>query len=540
MRTLEFRGPLGGGAHADVWQALDPVLQREVAVKVFRVSCAGTDEVLAHARALARVRHANVVAVHEIAEVLPPGATSPMLGVVMELVEGTTLDSRLRRGKFSRSEVQVFGLGILSGLAAMHAAGVVHGDLHRENVLLGQDGRARIIDVSLYRGTLSVLGTASRDELLTRDVRNAVSLLEDLTTYSDLDPDAFYRIRKLSRGSLDLAVVQGAFEEGLADPRLVAEPSQVLTAPTPDVRVTTGAGSTFGPPNPGLHFLAVTVANHSPVRVYLQSLLLPLPENRLLGPQVDAVYRRQIIAPVIEPGDSWQVPLDAEEIASAVRGDLNLIESILVTDKIGREYRANGAEVRAKLREVLSRIESERSEPEAQATKAAAPTEFEQEALDFIVGEHLRTCAPVTGLAVLTRLRSPSHDRRSVEAAVDHWVPRCLTRGNVRPHDQYVPTLRGLLASSHGPRVRAFVKRVLDYWRRAVEADPDHAVISSLHEDFAGFELPFMSAVTTIARLGGGGKGGGRDQPFELGIPYRMVDLLECETAESVAELWDE
>lgn len=540
MKELEFRGPLGEGAHADVWRAWDPVLLREVAVKVFRVSCADTDQVLAHAQAMARVRHANVVAVHEIAQVTPPGATEPALAIVMELIDGSTLEKRLQQGKFARTEVRAFGLGLLEGLAGMHAVGVVHGDLHRKNLLLGSDGRARIIDVSLYRGTLSVVSTASRDELVARDVRGALSLLEDLIMYSDTDPAVSQRLRDLSRGSHDLTVLQGAFEEAFADFEPAPAPGRLLTAPTPDVRVATGAGATYGPPQPGLHFLMVTVANHSTVRLYVQSLILPLPGNQFLAPEVDAVYRRPISAPVIEPGDSWQVPLDAEEIARTVRGDLSLIQSVVITDKIGREYRANGDEVRAKLREVLARIEASRVTPSPSAAAPAEPDELQRDLLNMIAEDYLQTCQPLTGLRIRTRMREVG--AAGVNQALDGCVPAWLQRNDQLPNERYTPTLSGMLQTGRREDTRRIVEAVLKFLHDAVVAEiPEIKLTPKALAALPGvgeIGVPFLAAMLDVARLtGGGGASGSPYTDFSYNAPYDLEAVIGCRSLEDLVGL---
>lgn len=531
MKELEFRGRLGDGAEADVWRAWDPELERHVAVKVFRPSCADNAHVLAQARALARVESRHVVKVYEFAEVEPPEPAGRHPAVLMEAFPGEKLGRRLTGVMFSRSQVRAVGMGLLEGLASIHAVGIAHGDLHDGNILVADNGDVRIIDI-LYRGSLAAMSTASREEKVRKDARSLLAMLAEVLFHSDLDPEAGQRLRRLSRDSLDLDVLHGAFEEALAAFEPALSLGKVLTAPTPDVRVTTGAGATDGPPQPGLHFLAVTVANHSPVRVYVQSLLLPLPENRLLAPQVDAVYRRPISAPVIEPGDSWQVPLDAEAIAQAVGGDIDLVMSVVITDKIGREYLANGDEVRAKLREVLSRINASKASPPSPPEK---PDAIQQAVLDLVASEHLQSCAQVSGITI--RMGLGSVKRPEADVAIDALIPRWLTRGNPRPADDYRPTLSGLLLSAAGGRVADFVERVLRHWKTAVPADPKGAKISSSQVEFAGFDLPFMSAVLSLARLGGGGTGG-KDHPFEFGIPFRIDDILECDTAADVAALW--
>ena len=139
---------LGAGAMGMVYRAHDPELGRRVALKLVRA--VGPVElqralVLREAQALARLAHPNVVAVHDVAWL------GERMCVAMELVEGGTLREWLRGAKRSSREI----LGVLlqagRGLAAAHAAGLVHRDFKPENLMVGDDGRARVTDFGLVR-----------------------------------------------------------------------------------------------------------------------------------------------------------------------------------------------------------------------------------------------------------------------------------------------------------------------------------------------------------------------------------------------------
>lgn len=539
MKELEFRGRLGDGAEADVWRAFDPALERHVAVKVFRPSCADNAHVLAQARALARVESRHVVKVYEFAEVEPPEPAGRHPAVLMEAFPGEKLGKRLAGVMFSRGEVRAVGLGLLDGLAAIHRAGIAHGDLHDGNVLVAANGEVRIIDI-LYRGSLAVLSTASREEKVRKDVRSLLAMLAEVLFHSDLDPEASQRLRRLARDSLDLDVLRSAFDESLAAFEPTPGAGRVLTAPIPDVRVTTGAGSTFGPPQPGRHFLMVTVANHSPVRLYVQSLTLGLPERHFLLPQVDAVYGRPIIAPVLEPGDSWQVPLDAEEIAAAVRGDITLVQSVVVTDKIGREYQANGDDVRAKLREVLDRIEATKTRQSPAEQGPKEPDELQQVLVNMVVDDYLRTGIPVPGLRIRTRMREVGRER--IDEALDGCVPAWLQRGNLRPHDQYTPTISGLAGSSSRAFVEPVVAAVLGFLREAVlREDPNIKLTPKALSTLPGMrdvEVPYLAAILDITRLTGGGSASGRPYTdFEYNAPADLEEIMDCQNLDDLVTL---
>ncbi|MBI3155808.1 MAG: HDOD domain-containing protein [Burkholderiales bacterium] len=146
LGRFELRRELGRGAQATVWLARDPHLEREVALKL--LDPAATDGVLAHwlheARAVSPLAHPNVVPVFEADTI----DGQPCL--VFEYVDGPTL-AQARRGRGGmppRDAVQLM-MGVLDALAEAHARGIVHRDLKPSNVLVGQDGRPRVMDFGI-------------------------------------------------------------------------------------------------------------------------------------------------------------------------------------------------------------------------------------------------------------------------------------------------------------------------------------------------------------------------------------------------------
>jgi len=138
---------LGRGAQASVWLANDPRLEREVALKLFAqdADAAAVSEWLHEARAVSRLTHPNIVPVFEADA---PAAGQPYL--VFEYVEGPTLADAMRKegAKAPRPAVELM-LGVLDALATAHRQGIVHRDLKPSNVLVGADGRARVMDFGI-------------------------------------------------------------------------------------------------------------------------------------------------------------------------------------------------------------------------------------------------------------------------------------------------------------------------------------------------------------------------------------------------------
>jgi tetratricopeptide (TPR) repeat protein/predicted Ser/Thr protein kinase len=139
-------GVLGHGGFGVVYEAHDLELDRAVAIKAL---FAGTDaEALrTEARALASLSHPNVVQVYDVVE------ASERLYLVMELVRGETLRERQRGA--SRSEIVDRYLAAANGLAAIHEAGLVHGDVKPDNVLVANDGRVLVSDFGLARAVMA-------------------------------------------------------------------------------------------------------------------------------------------------------------------------------------------------------------------------------------------------------------------------------------------------------------------------------------------------------------------------------------------------
>jgi len=133
---------LGRGGSGVVFVAHDPELHRDVAVKLIRcTSERHRERALAEARALAKLSHPNIVPVHDV------GATDDHVYLVMELLRGQSL----REYAVGRSAREIVGAyrQVAAGLAAAHAAGIVHRDVKPDNAMLGDDGRLRVVDFGL-------------------------------------------------------------------------------------------------------------------------------------------------------------------------------------------------------------------------------------------------------------------------------------------------------------------------------------------------------------------------------------------------------
>ena len=133
-----------------VYSAYDPELDRRVALKLLRAHrrrTAAEPRLLREAQALARLNHPNVVAVHDV------GVHEGQVFVAMELVAGQTLREWVRARDAGRSWSEIVGVfeAAARGLEAAHREGMVHRDFKPENVMIGDDGRTRVMDFGLAR-----------------------------------------------------------------------------------------------------------------------------------------------------------------------------------------------------------------------------------------------------------------------------------------------------------------------------------------------------------------------------------------------------
>ncbi|HWB77852.1 MAG TPA: protein kinase [Nannocystaceae bacterium] len=164
---------LGSGGLGRVVAAYDPELDRRVAIKLLERRHSSDDELrlVREAQALAKLKHPNVVAVHDV------GVVDDRVFIAMELVDGTTLREWLLAKERGWEEIREVFLAVARGLAAVHDAGLVHRDVKPGNILVGHDGRVQVADFGLARAL------DREDELAPRadDVRRSSQLDVPLT-----------------------------------------------------------------------------------------------------------------------------------------------------------------------------------------------------------------------------------------------------------------------------------------------------------------------------------------------------------------------
>lgn len=286
---FELLEPLGSGGMGTVWRAYDLALHREVALKEVRADeadgSAGAsgvhrERVLREARALARIGHPNVVAIHHIVD--SPEVAHPW--IVMELVRGQSLADHLAGGVLPPTRVAQLGRGILAALRAAHQVGVLHRDIKPANVLLREDGSPVLTDFGIaaingmngLTSTGSVVGSLDyvAPERLSGQEGHSASDLWSLGLVLYVAVEGFHPMRRDSTVATLAAVIRGEVPPpqragvltNVLAALLVPDPARRPSAEQVDQMLAQavgaagiiGAAGTFDPPSAGGGFGAVS------------------------------------------------------------------------------------------------------------------------------------------------------------------------------------------------------------------------------------------------------------------------------------------
>ncbi|MCI0416106.1 serine/threonine protein kinase [bacterium] len=140
---------IASGGMGEVYEAVDPQLDRKVALKVLPLEIARDpgrlQRFVREAKAASSLNHPSVIQIHEIAQ------DGEVHFISMEYVEGETLEERLAKGKLEVGEVLRIALNISDALQAAHARGIVHRDIKPSNIMLAHSGQVKILDFGLAK-----------------------------------------------------------------------------------------------------------------------------------------------------------------------------------------------------------------------------------------------------------------------------------------------------------------------------------------------------------------------------------------------------
>ena len=163
LGPYEIRSSLGAGGMGEVYRAHDSRLQRDIAIKVLPASLA-SDPLLSQrleheAKAVSRLSHPHTCTLHDI------GHQDGMIFLVMELVEGETLEQRLSKGPLSPEQTIRYGTQIADALSKVHKLGFTHRDLKPSDIMLTK-ADAKLMDFGLAKpsGTAPLSSRSARDD----------------------------------------------------------------------------------------------------------------------------------------------------------------------------------------------------------------------------------------------------------------------------------------------------------------------------------------------------------------------------------------
>jgi eukaryotic-like serine/threonine-protein kinase len=161
LGPYEILSLLGAGGMGEVYRATDTKLKREVAIKVLPEAVGQDPERLARfereAQILGSLNHPHIAAIHGIEE------STPVKALVMELVDGGTLQDRLDSGPIPVEEALPIARQIADALEAAHEKGIVHRDLKPANVKITPEGVVKVLDFGLARALDPAESTSSPD-----------------------------------------------------------------------------------------------------------------------------------------------------------------------------------------------------------------------------------------------------------------------------------------------------------------------------------------------------------------------------------------
>ena len=181
---------LGQGGMGEVFQALDKNLGRQVAIKVLPEEFSRDPERLARfgreAKLLASLNHPNIASVYGFEE------AKGYRFLVLELVKGETLKTRLERGALAIDEALETCRQVAEGLEAAHGKGIIHRDLKPGNIMITTEGQAKILDFGLAK--------AYAGETTTIDIEKSPTITAQMTEPGVILGTAAYMSPEQARG----------------------------------------------------------------------------------------------------------------------------------------------------------------------------------------------------------------------------------------------------------------------------------------------------------------------------------------------------
>ena len=181
LGPYEIQAPLGAGGMGEVYRARDTRLDRSVAIKVLPEQFSSNPDLRARfereARSASTLQHPHICVLHDV------GQQDGVDFLVMELLEGETLASRLQHGLLPLEQLLKIAIEIADAMEKAHRQGIIHRDLKPANIMLTKSG-AKLMDFGLAKATTvgAVPGSASAPLLSAARTAEGPSPVSPLTT----------------------------------------------------------------------------------------------------------------------------------------------------------------------------------------------------------------------------------------------------------------------------------------------------------------------------------------------------------------------
>jgi Tol biopolymer transport system component len=192
LGSYEVVAPIGAGGMGEVYQAHDPKLGRDIAIKVLPEAFAHDPERLSRfqreAKMLAALNHPNIATIHGLEQ---SGGTSYLL---MELVSGETIADRVKAGPLGIEEALKIAVQIAEALEAAHEKNIIHRDLKPANVKVTPEGKVKVLDFGLAK--------AFEGDAASEDISNSPTLSMAATMQGVILGTAAYMSPEQARGKV--------------------------------------------------------------------------------------------------------------------------------------------------------------------------------------------------------------------------------------------------------------------------------------------------------------------------------------------------
>jgi Tol biopolymer transport system component/tRNA A-37 threonylcarbamoyl transferase component Bud32 len=149
----EILDALGAGGMGAVWKARDSKLGRMVAIKVLKNDDGDLPRLIQEARIAAKLNHPNIVTIHEI------GEQQGISYVVMEMVDGQTLQHHLVAGGLPLAQAFEYAVAVARALEVAHRSGVIHRDIKPQNIMVTKSGDIKLLDFGLAKQRVAAIGS---------------------------------------------------------------------------------------------------------------------------------------------------------------------------------------------------------------------------------------------------------------------------------------------------------------------------------------------------------------------------------------------